>query len=504
MKKAMSVLLAVIMIFSIMMPCMAVNEEYPTIYVVGTMEEIYDSEGNQVFPIGIDVGSTILNALMPCISKLVVGLVTKDYEAYAQEFYDAFVPLFKDAILDKNGEVTNGTDVEEDSYSVALPEKTSGFGYWDYVFWYDWRKSPMDTHTELRDFIERVQKATGKNKVNLLSRCYGSNVVATYLQKNQEHAIENVKAVTYYTPSVTGIDFLSALFSGEICLEGDAIDNFVNHFIGNGDLISDEGLKSLVVALVELFNQIKALDLATDAVELLIDEVKGALIPKLLRDSYGAWPSYWAMVTPELYEQARDFIFAGYEEEYAKFIEKTDAYYNEVQLTFGETTKHLKSKGIGFYSIAKYNFPCIPLFENATVQSDGYTTLRVQSFGAVSADYGKVLTDDYIASVDNKKYISPDRIIDASTCLLPETTWFVKDLYHDDFNEVLYPLILDVMRNDITVSDEKYPQFLQYTTDTLSEVKAIGEDELPEEKNILTSLIKFFKSLITVIVGLFK
>ena len=86
---------------------------------------------------------------------------------------------------------------------------------------------------------------------------------------------------------------------------------------------------------------------------------------------------------------------------------------------------------IDFFIIAKYNFPDYPLYEGATAQSDGNTTVVRQSFGATCAEYGKSFPADY----QQQKYqetnmISPDGMIDASTCLFPYNTWFIKGLFH--------------------------------------------------------------------------
>ena len=80
---------------------------------------------------------------MPCLEKLAIGLVLDDYEAYAQEFYNAFVPIYEDIALDKNGEVSDGSHPARNIHNADLPKKSGGYGEWDYRFWYDWRISPL-------------------------------------------------------------------------------------------------------------------------------------------------------------------------------------------------------------------------------------------------------------------------------------------------------------------------------------------------------------------------
>ena len=46
------------------------------------------------------------------------------------------------------------------------------------------------------------------------------------------------------------------------------------------------------------------------------------VIPDVMRACYGTFPAYWAMVSADRFEEARDYIFAGVEDEYAGLIQK--------------------------------------------------------------------------------------------------------------------------------------------------------------------------------------
>jgi hypothetical protein len=198
------------------------------------------------------------------------------------------------------------------------------------------------------------------------------------------------------------------------------------------------------------------------------------------------------MVNPELYEASRDFIFAGREDEYAGFIAKTDKFHYEVQLQTEETILELQEKGINFYIFTKYGFPDFPLYEGATNQSDGYTSVKKQSFGAVSADFGEVLSEEYINGLSDKTYLSPDYKIDASTCLIPERSWFVKNLYHSYF-EVLHPMTLEIMRYDLTVESEKYPQYIYHENDKLTVMEGTDEDYNKVTESVFVKFARLFK-----------
>ena len=100
------------MMFGFVQPVFAEDSEHPTIYVTGTQTNpLLYADGRQLYPIVDDIEAmdVIKEALVPCLKKLVKGMLTNDYKEYAQEFYNAFVPIYEKVALDKNGEVSNGS-----------------------------------------------------------------------------------------------------------------------------------------------------------------------------------------------------------------------------------------------------------------------------------------------------------------------------------------------------------------------------------------------------------
>lgn len=510
MKKVLSVILCLVLALGCVAPSFATEpEEYPTVYVIGAHKnDIYNAQGEKVYPLNADLGAIIKETLGPCLKELAKGMITDDYTSYAEEFNASWSPIFKDLILDKNGDVTNGSYTQFTTQTDHLAGKTSGFGVWDCRFWYDWRESPIKTAHELKAHIDKVIELTGKEKVQLIGRCYGANVIAAYLELYKDHAKAFVSDISYYSSSALGIDFMSALFSGQIKLENEAMANFLDFYINNREAIGDESCAGLVSALVELLSQAEALGVTGDAFMSFVDNFKDDLFPLILRNTFAGWLSYWSMVTPELYEQARDFVFNTDEvrAEYAGFIEKADDYYYNVSVNVVDTMLEMKEAGINFYIFVKYNFPEFPLYEGATTQSDADTSVYRQSFGATCADYNEVFTQEYLDSVspEKMKYISADKKIDASTCLFPDTTWFVKDLHHNYFAPVEKPSV-EIMRYDMTVESEKYPQYMVNVDNAgLAPLEGTDEDYDKTEKSFLTAIVDFTKAFFNIIVKLIK
>ena len=503
MKKFISIVLALILTFGLTVPAFASDfDEKPTVYVIGArVTKLYAADGTTIFPVeSADAGEILKNALKPCLEKLALGMLTDNYEAWANELHDAIISFMGDLTLDNNGEVSDGS-YPEHPYNYSLPKKTSGYGSSEYRLWFDWRVSPLETAELLKMYIDDVKRVTGEDKVNISGRCYGANVVQAYLTLYPEHALANVDDVAYLSSSVDGIDALATLFTGDVELEGQAVKNFVDYFMDNSDMIEDPEIKSLVVATVELLNYVSMLGLTGDALELFIQKVKYDVFPLILRDTFAGYPSYWSMIPADKYDESRAFMFNGIEKEYAGFIKKCDAYHYNVQLKVKETIEYLSENGIDFYMVSKYNFPDFPIYEGATALSDGNTTVVRQSFGATCADFGEVLSAKYIKSLKNKKYLSPDHKIDASTCMFPETSYFIKNMHHETFPAAINDLAANLMNHEATVSGGEYAQYLLYNGQTnMNPVDGLDEHSTTQPSQLIfirffTALLRFFSKL---------
>ena len=117
-------------------------------------------------------------------------------------------------------------------------------------------------------------------------------------------------------------------------------------------------------------------------------------------------------------------------------------------------------------------------------------------------------------SEEDKKFLSPDLKIDASTCIIPEKTWFIKHCEHADFPDCVDALMDTFLVNDnFTVfSSEAYPQYLDYTSATETEPESLvpvtgtDEDAKKPSKNQerFSVFIRFFKAILSFFTKLFS
>ena len=481
---------------------------YPVVYVTGYGPNIFAEKGNSnsevYWPTSEDTGAIIKEAIAPCLKELAIALVTDNYDKYCDELYKSIHPIYEDICLAPDGMPKDNSGRGENPNHIFLQYDKYSAG--DETFPYDWRLSPEYSAAELSTFVDTMIRETGSPKVNIVARCLGGNVLSAYLQ-NDPAAVDKVGSAVFYIPSTEGIGLFGQLFSGKLDLSLENLDTYIEEILKYNKLVEDEAVQDFLVVLVAVLEQISLLDLTESAFEKLLDKISNNLIPRIIRRSYGSFPSFWSMVPAEDLETAIDFVYNTPElkEEYAGTIAKARSYRDNVQVKARDTIRALSDK-INITVVSKYNIPVMPVVPDSNKNSDGTAETVYTSFGATVSDFGKTLSADYIASMseENKKYLSADEQIDASTCALPDKTWFIKNSYHDHFPASIDRLIETIMTTDITVFDnEKYPQFLE---DTGAEELAIvtGKDAPREDYDSFVGFFKLFVKFFEKLIALFK
>lgn len=518
MKKLISIVLCLAMLFSFTSVAFAADEsDLPVIYLAGRNNtDIYKSDGTVAFnPATLNRTEYILNATKPVLTELGKALISGDYSAYVDSLVDATAPIYEDIKLDSDGNA-DGTYIAWDYKTVAIDKNASTFD-----FKYDWRLSPIEVADQLDAFIERVLEVTGKDGVNIHCRCLGVNFAMTYVKKSYDGDYAHpfrVRNIMLNTSALAGYITLGALMSGSVEIDPDVADRFVTDYLSDSDMFDDPALAMFAYSLVSILNYADVLDLGVDFVQNIIDDILDELVPKLALCCYGGYTSYWSMVSDEYYDKAKAAVFNTDElkEEYKVFIEKIDAYHALMSDINPDTNKplyeefltKLKSEGVGIAVVAKYGKICMPLFEDSEITGDARGTVIEMSFGANATDVGKTFSEDYINNAianGTDKYISPDKTVDASTALFPETTWFVKNVGHSEFPNYFNDLFKEFCRSGGTMTvfdNEAYPQYLNKVNGSVIADEDDGDTSSKWTNNpikllfrLLTGLVAFFQKL---------
>ncbi len=540
MKKWISLFLAVLVIFTACLPAFAATDvggfAYPTVYIrgrvaylynhVGTEQEseLYDIYDNKVFsPEVPDIKAYAIEQAKVLLPKFAKALLTQNYEPWASEFSCILAPIYRDFVLDQNGNPRNGSGAKTNW--DALTDKADANGTYPirnyddldelfYDFLWDWRCSPLDVADSLRAFIDRVLAVTGKKKVNLVSRCEGSCVAMAYLYKygNDNKIANNVLLGS----SANGVGYASGLFSGKFRLDADALNRYIGRNFATGsdksfgdDLVADEVIRTYLRESLCLLAKSHSMDLLEKLLLRLINKVGPMVYPGLLMSSYGTCPGYWAMVRDEDYEDAKALAGLNDNPEWANFVKKIDEYHGQVQKRAGKILKTQQEKGVPSAVLVKYGAETMPIVTAANEISDGTTLVKDASFGAVTAKIDHPFDDAYVAAAvkaGKGDLISPDRMINASTCALPQSTWFIKYLSHDNWGSVLVDIFGEFIRSDgkLTVGQKGFERFEVFQPKTGTAVKMTEENANSQSDYYAKDLFGAFRRWLSALQALLK
>lgn len=513
MKKIISVFISIILMLTILLTSVPIafadyeGADIPVIHISGygglIVHNNEDGVKETVYPLQIPDGYIEEKAkeILPVFAK---AFFTQEWSEFCEVLVDIFVPIFEPMALDKNGEASDGSRADWTWSRATLKNKKDKNGKYqvtDYKFHYDWRLDPMVIADSLHQYIEDVLYVTGEKEVALYGRCLGSNIVAAYMQKYKG---EHIKEVIHYASAAYGATQCSKAFTGELYLHADGIERFMYDL----DLGLEEYYSELIQSLVSLLNKNYGLDIACWAVNNVVKDIYIDIFPEVMRAGFGTFPSYWSMVSVEDYDRAMETVFYGVDKnEYTGLIEKVEYYHDNVRLKFEDIFSEQTENGIEFSNIVKYGIQTVPVTKNSDELSDRTVTVRESSFGATVIPIGETFDQEYIDNATAKgtdKYISPDNIIDASTCISPDTTWFIKNLVHNYFPDCVNALVCEIVNNDgyNVFANDDFPQYLVFD-DVNETISAMTADNLNTTDKwhvtFFEALRRFFAAIIDII-----
>ena len=175
----------------------------------------------------------------------------------------------------------------------------------------------------------------------------------------------------------------------------------------------------------------------------------------------------WALCPTEYYPKAREMWLT---DDYATIRTQVDRFMQS-RANFEKNLFTLMDTGCKAYDVACYDVNLFPLCKNyKTKNADRVIHAASPSMGATFANLGTTLGSNYVAkgtycNNPEHNHLSPDGVVDATTGLLPCTTWYFKGQAHEQLpqNDVALKLSIRVMTDnnmvDVYSSPEAYPQF---------------------------------------------
>ena len=456
-----SLLLVLTMVFSLAAPTFAADEkcncgDEPVIYVAAlgsaTLYKDAGTENEQIlFRPETEAYVKMIGSLLLPIAKLVVD---GDYDSFGNSLVKSVNSVFGSLANAENGLSTDDVTIKRE-----LPtDPQHGLDY-SYYFGYDFRADPLVVADQLEEYVEHVKKLTGHDKVRFKASSMGGVMAMAYFSK---YGHEDIKSVIFQNCPIKGTAVAGALFCGEVEINSVALYRYASTAIttmvpgAGGDILQ------VLVKALNFFGVFESLtDFAGGLVDKLVDQVfEGALIP-----AFKANCGIWAFVPDEYYNDAKKFMLG--DNPNAELVARIDAYHYGVQGKADEILNGLIADGIPVMIVSATNVQRTPLVTAWKNDSDGTVDTKYSSVGATVADHAEKLPADYKQknTACGHNHISPDNRIDASTCALPEQTWFVKDMMHCTTHEGHQALYRWFQENDDSIqtiySNPDYPQFLQ-------------------------------------------
>ena len=307
---------------------------------------------------------------------------------------------------------------------------------------------PMESAKGIDGFIDAVLEKTGAEKVNLATVSLGGTMLSAYAETGKN--LSKVHKIVNMVSLLNGTDIMA-----------DFIDRSFN--------VSDEFFRKEYFPLVmESLTGDRTLG---NLINILLHLMPRKLFEGVVSAAYGTLhdtviinnPQFWAMVPAERYEALAD-----------KWIKndvlraKTDAF-QQARVNLKRNLSEMSKNGTEIFSVCGYNlsytdgdysfFGVVKSSESAN--SDGIIPVSSTSLGATAVKAKTQFSKEYLESHDSK-YISPDKCVDASTCLFPDRTWFFSGQHHEvgrnDAVIRLTALILNGAVREVS-STTLFPQF---------------------------------------------
>ncbi|MCQ2463020.1 MAG: hypothetical protein MJ177_06400 [Clostridia bacterium] len=516
-RKALSIVLSVLMVFScVAVAASAEEKEYiPSIVIPGIFQsevKLYNKDGTLALnssgeeyapPFFLDstakiVVEAVLNAIYP-ISRLLITQEDKDnMVAETVAKVGGEIVFGKTLGVDENGEYLY--DVKPTKYDTAVIDcseydqnyiydqiplqEYSEIAGAENLFFFSYYSFGSITQTaeDLYQFCQSVMEQTGSDKINIVPISQGGTLANALLAIHDGDIIEHLNRIVYIVPALDGANLVGQLYADGLADEDSML--YLEMF---PKLFGED--QQWLAYLIDMVLRI----MPNADVNNIIDRVVDELVGKYLKRS----TLMWALCSSGYYPAAAEKYLSG--DENAVYKAETDWYYNEAQLKSDENILKAVNAGVKVFDIVDYNSEVYALTEGYNDQNgDGIIHLDSTSMGATSFGVDVQLPEGYVlkhTNCDNPEHDHSDpwNLIDATTGLLPDTTFYFKDQNHERTaqNDVIIKLATQLLTDDSFVDvysyPDKFPQFnlgrlAKGPERTLAAAKKIDKSALSEEQ----------------------
>ena len=429
-----------------------------------------------------------LKAAMPELTK---ALLTHDTELLGDTLAEFVLACFGDLALDAEGNSKENVTTPE----LNVPEGDRHGPEYDYYFDYDFRLDPYEHADRLHAFIRQVKALTGHDSVKLKCSSMGGVVLSAYLDK---YGYDGIDVIICRCCPLWGTAVAGEAFCGKLELNAQALTRYAADavpFLETG--FADDFIEGSLYALLAVLKGAGIMDGLCALGDAVIRAVGEKVYRKAMIPIFGSLPGIWAFVPQEYFDDAVRFMHVPDE---GGLHDKIFAYRNAMTHVADHLT-NAKKDGVRICIICGYNVQRTPLVTLWRSTADGTVDTKYASLGATCADVRETLDDSYLSALENKDYLSADNMVDASTCVLPDCTWFVRNWLHCNGNsgiDALFDLVMT--SDDVSVNSfEQFPQFLEADDDADTVYPVTGAPDALERLKAHPSYLNFIRFLVSVV-----
>ena len=449
---------------------------FPTIIVPGLGQSsvvvtddsgtpITDKDGNKVtaFPAWIQTDKLLKSLLGPAL----LTLFTQRDMGLSDAFADAIEDAFGINQCDENAQTVGNVLTEKflypyseySDYDKEIVNMHIPFELYptdlprDHLYYFEYNSfgNHVDLANELYDFIQMVKAQTGHDKVNLVPLSQGASIASAMLDY-MPAVMDELHKIMFVVPALDGSWIIGDVFNDDITFLDR--DYLYHGFLENIRLL-DQPTAGLIELVARLFPD-----------EVLMAALQKG-VKKLVQNVMIYSTGMWALCPTAAYPSAAERYLSS--PEMASIKAQTDRYY-QAQLRHKDNIRKLQEKGVQVFCVAEYDISLINVGKHWNDQNaDFIIQLDSTSIGATSANVGETLPADYkqqntCCSNPAHNHISPDRVIDASTGLLADTTFYFKNQRHDltQHNDVILKLAMNLIAHDDITDVYSSPDFPQF------------------------------------------
>ncbi len=463
--------------------------QYPTIMLPGINHSVYYVDNDKDGIADVDsAGATLESGLLLMNTADLVGTILKDLVGpllgtlmfqtdmgLTDAIYDLVGEVFCYMSMDENGVPYNNIGVYDYQTPVSLwDEDTKGWFYnmmpmqpytsipyesgveggndtledMTYLCTFPLLGNPMESAYKLKDMVDRLADKYGK--VNLCAVSLGGTLLTAYLDIIEEEDLAKINQIIGFVAVLDGTSIIADFYAREWSLAEEKVYHSFFPYLME-QLGEDAMLGYIINVAIRIFPQKVLENIISAAFEGILDTL-------LLND-----PQFWATVPKDRYEALAD----RYLEEGSVMREKTDRM-QQARMNLEDTLVLANEKyGVKVSTISGYNmrfdqgeYAFFGLVKSVDfVNSDAIIDVKSTSLGATAGAPHQTIEAAGLLKEDS--VLTPDGLLDVSTCLFPDSAFFFKGQHHEiGRNDNAIKLAALIMTGAIeSINDtELYPQ----------------------------------------------